>query len=397
MDKKKNILMVAYYAPPYGAVGAVRITKFVKYLLKLDWNVTIITVKEKYYTKYNWEWLNDVNGAKIIRTDIAKYHVPGLNEQGFYWIRHLKSAIKKELKKNIYDISYWTGGPFMHWSVAAWTKKKYGLKYVLDFRDPWFLSPYSKNTKALKIRNYIYKKVENKVIREASLVINVTEEATKLYENYYSTEPGEKFVTIYNGYDLDDFDFTAKSSKDKTLKITYTGKFGHFRDPRPFLQAFKQLIKIKNITDDLIKFVWIGEQEGHVITEINNMGLQNYVDLKGFIPYNEAMKVLSGSDYGLLIAGNHPFEPTTKIFDYLAINMPIIALVNTEGFITRTLSNVKYTYVVKNNKTDIYALLLNIYENKITIPEASEKMDSSGIFDRQKLTNKLREELLRLI
>ena len=41
----KKILIISYYWPPNGGVGAYRVTKFAKYLAKSGWNIIVLTPK----------------------------------------------------------------------------------------------------------------------------------------------------------------------------------------------------------------------------------------------------------------------------------------------------------------------------------------------------------------
>ena len=46
--KKKKILMLAYYFPPFGGVPVQRTLKFAKYLKKYGWNPLVLTVRNGY-------------------------------------------------------------------------------------------------------------------------------------------------------------------------------------------------------------------------------------------------------------------------------------------------------------------------------------------------------------
>lgn len=132
---------------------------------------------------------------------------------------------------------------------------------------------------------------------------------------------------------------------------------------------------------------WVGKSEDHVVQIIKQHNLEEYVQIAGFLPYSDVINELVKSDYGLLIAGDHAFELTTKMFDYLALNIPIIAIIKSEGLISRILSKVKNSYVLANNEESIYTILSNIYLEKVS-KNQSCNIDIDGLFDRKKHAKK---------
>ncbi len=48
----RNLLVVAYYFPPCGGGGVVRVKSFVRYLRDNGWRPLVLTVKEKYYPAF---------------------------------------------------------------------------------------------------------------------------------------------------------------------------------------------------------------------------------------------------------------------------------------------------------------------------------------------------------
>ena len=354
-----NILIVAYFFPPYSQVGAFRVTKLVKYFKKFGWNITVITVDDIYYDKTdkNDFMLNEIrNDVKIIKTKKIKMNLP-IKEQGAYWIKDLYIELKKELKKKRYDYVFYTAGPFLHLAIATIIKKISKVPYIIDYRDPWLLGPYIKSKKFKKIAALL----EPRIIKNAKYVINVTEPATKMHKEFYP-QYCEKFITVENGYDKDDFK-GIKSIRDNNydILVVYSGKLGGFRNITPFLNSLK---KFNKMNEKKIYFMHIGkEEEGIKQYIINNKEIDRYIILKGFLPYKEALQYIKGSDLCLIIGGGHPYEPTTKIYDYIALNKPILCINDIEyGYLHDTLKNYNCTEYVKNNVFDITNSISKITE-----------------------------------
>ena len=354
--KPKKLLMVAYFSPPFAEVGVVRVAKFAKYLKKEGYDITVLTAKEKYYQTVNDSYTKDVEGIKTIRTAKMPSILPGINEEGFYWAPVLFFYLLYQMSFSRPSMVYFTGGPFYQWMLAPLCRL-IGVKYIVDFRDPWKLSPYVVRKKGFfgNITSGLEAFIERFSIKYANTVINVTHQATEMYQNEYP-EFSKKFVTITNGFDSDDFKNVEPISISK-FDIVYSGKFGTFRDVVPFFKAFKKLIDNKQFKAEDIRFVWVGREEKHIVDVIKEMKLENYVTMLGFLPYKENLQYIKGSQIAMLIAGEHPYEPTTKIFDYMALEKNILGITSSSGFVSETLGDYPLGEVSKNNADTIFSLL----------------------------------------
>ncbi|PFX98198.1 hypothetical protein COL41_04185 [Bacillus mycoides] len=386
----KKILIVAYYIPPFGGVGAVRVTKLIKYFYKMGWDITVLTVDESYYDPkmLDHDKLKDIDSSiKIVRTKRMSQFT-SFQEEGFYWLPSLYKSLRQTLKKEKYDYVYYTGGPFIHWTLAPIIKKISGVPYILDFRDPWLLTPYNSS----KIRKLYASIVEPGVVKNASLILNVTDDATNMYMEHYQDISSEKFITIPNGYDPDDFkgiESDKVNVQTEGIKIVYTGKFGSFRDPKHFLEAIYSYNKINK---KKIYFVHVGEKEGCVNKVLEeNPNLNEYTIQTGFVSYRRALSYINESDICLIISGGHPYEPTTKIYDYIALNKEIICINDINyGYLYETLKNYKGSYYVRNNTQDILEMLSELSDAKENVPESNHEM-----FNREVIFTRLNDIILK--
>ncbi len=393
-----DILIVAYHFPPDGVVGAQRVAKFSKYLRKFNWNVKVVTVKEKYYYYKNPELLDNLAGVEVIRTERLPTFIPGVNEEGFYWCPSLWLTLKKEILIQKPDVVYFTGGPFYHWILAWLLKRIYHLPYILDFRDPWSLNPYRKKqvTAFSGLARWLEKKLEPLIIKEADLVINVTEEATIMYQEKYNKLCEKKFVTLPNGVDREDLSEIGDGINFTPFDIVYTGKFDSFRNPRSFFEAYKLFIDRFSLTPDDTRFVWVGIPEESILSILKDLNLKQYCQIVGFKPYKEALKYIQGSKICLLIAGEHPYEPTTKIFDYIFLDKYIIAQALQGGFVSRVLKEYgKADLIPFFDSRAMYDVLIRNYENGGKILTGNDSIKSR--FDREHISFELNNLMLGVI
>jgi len=303
-------------------VGAFRITKMVKYLLRMGWDITVITARKDLQTSSrNEDLLREVEGARIIRTDADAHSLLPIREHGFLWRKELKKELNRLLQEESFDVSLWTGGPFMHFPVAVWMKKRYHLPYVLDFRDPWaFALDWKGAGIAGEIKRRIACWMERRAVRNAAAMVHVSTPCAELYQSRY---PESGVVEIPNGFDPEDY-ADVKPKSFSRFDIVYPGKFAHLCDPEVFFQAFRSLVESRKLTPADIRFVWIGEKEGFVDDYIRKYALDEYVTRTGFLPYRQALEYISGARLGMLLSSRHTLA--TKIFDYLALGKKVLLI-----------------------------------------------------------------------
>ncbi len=394
----RKILVVAYHFPPDGVVGAIRVAKFAKYLSRLNWVVKVLTVEDKFRNFKNNSLLKEVEHLDIVKTKRLRRFIPAVYEEGLYWLPILWLHLLKEIKSFKPQVVYFNGGPFYHWVSAYFLKKFYKLPYVLDFRDPWSLNPYRKTKKTLFSQGarILESLLEPLLIKNADLIINVTDEATNMYQERYGNYSKEKFITIPNGFDREDLEAAGEGISFSNFDIVYTGKFDSFRNPKPFFKAFKQFIMNHSLSPEDMKFVWVGHPEELIVNMIESYSLGSYCYLVGYKPYHEALQYIKGGKVGLVIAGEHIYEPTTKIFDYIFLNKFILALAPVGGFIDRVLKDYRNSIIIYNNKKEeILKELVKIYNSSMHVDVNQDFR--RDCFDREILTFRLSEHLQSLI
>ena len=373
----KKVLMIAYYFPPAAGVGTFRIAKFVKYLPCFHWKPIVLTVKTSNYRKLDETLIADLpRDIEIYRTGIAR--LP-MNEVGMRWLPILIKESKKIIEREKIDIVYFTGGPFFQWRASPIIKRKCKIPYVIDFRDPWVLSPYKNKSKGLKknIGEFLSKRWEPLVIENTARVIFATKEMEELYSAKYPSYK-QKFLTIENGYDPDDYrDISPKDFS--TFSIVYTGKMSYYRNPKSFFEALRLVKDRINF-----QFFYVGEVELILEKLVTEKGLKDRVIFTGLKLYKEAISYSKGADILVLITRGSKIEFTQKVFDYISCNKPIIAIANRKSAVAKFLNNFENSFVIENDPQAIKDAIIKIYKNRLT---------NLGVKDRKKILKYHRKNL----
>ncbi len=371
----KKVLIISYHFPPDAAVGAIRPAKFAKFLPEFGWEPIIYTVKDRYYESCDNSKLEPalktlkIYRANLIPSPLGIYsrlvgkknkslnlpppvqfvnktsqgevssikrfissivRVPD-DKQG--WIANIVMDGIRILRKHKID-TFVTSGPPMSTHIGGLLLKIITqTKWLADFRDPWWTVCYAKGPGYhTQLSDGFEKWLEAQVICRADCVISTTTSVTNYFKSIFPPANRNKYFTISNGFDDDDFvelgpNVLRKKSK---ITITYAGTLYYNRDPEPFFVALSRLINRGIINQDEIEIDLIGNcvyyRDKSVAGLINEYGLSSTVQLLGVMPFDKTLENLMNSDGLLLFAQGQSEQIPSKVFEYLNLNKPILAI-----------------------------------------------------------------------
>lgn len=360
----KKVLLFTYYWPPSAGPGVQRWLKFCKYLQEFGIEVTVLTPENPNASNYDQSLINEIpTNLRIIKTnsfepfDMYKI-LMGKNKKGeslsvgginvfndkslkqrlsiyiranFFipdprkgWNKYAYKAAVTLLKKETFDAVITTGPPHSTHLIGEKLKRKHGIKWMADFRDPWtnyFENKfYPKTARTKRIEN----ELENKVVSSADAIIVVSPGLKKEFENR-----AKKIEVISNGFDEDDI---ADSSTQKGNKfvISYVGNFKPNQNCEAFWKAVKRVIKvIKEDSSITIEINLTGNVDNTIKKSIEKNGLNDYVNYKPYMPHKESTKEMVQSAALLFIVpqtDHNKLILTGKLFEYLASGVSFISI-----------------------------------------------------------------------
>jgi glycosyltransferase involved in cell wall biosynthesis len=403
--------MVAYYYPPLGGIGVHRTLKFSKYLPEYHWEPVVLTIRP------GKGLLMDPSLEQEIPAEAQIFRTPSLSlplwlpwrvrnfisrwifvvDEQLGWLPYAVRAGRRILQASPCQVIYTSSSPYTDHLIGYRLKKRLGVPWVADFRDPWV------GNFAIRIptrfHRYLVSVLERRIVHLADRVLVVNEPTRGAFLQRYPGLEKDKFQAIPNGYDADDFEALSPLNPlaDQFL-LVYSGSFyGERRTPRFFFEALQNLIGSSAIPEQAIRVRLVGNAGKATLQMIESMGLSGVVEMSGFLPHREAIAQLLAADALLLVVGAGMSSESVlpgKIYEYLASGKPILGLVP-PGVSADLIREAGAGVVVDPQDVQgIAAQILNLYErwkkgtlNVQSDPQVVER------FSRRSLTSQLADVL----
>jgi len=354
----KKVLVIAYYFPPLGMGGVQRVMKFCKYLPQFGWQPVVLTVKNIHYYAKDPTLEQEIRGLKIFRTeslDPARINakLPGKNNTPEFQLRtnfpprsfqslgvHLMREIffpdskilwlpfavregAQIIEKENIDLIFSTAPPISSHLIAHLLKKHYHLPWVADFRDYWSSSDYIPTHTPLHC--WMYRKFTHSIIASANGIIAVS---SPIIETINSENPDTTalFEVITNGFDWEDFS-SIQPRKFTKFTIIYSGNLNPLRSPEPFFRALSLLFRENPQLPEKISVIFLGQ---HFDIDLSHLpdDIAESISFISYLPHRQSLEYLLGADLLLFLLApqSAPGVVTGKIFEYLATQKPILAI-----------------------------------------------------------------------
>lgn len=423
----RKVLVLTTHFPPSAHVGAKRIAKFCKYLPQYGWQPIVITRKTSQFHLLD-ETLNDDLPSNI---QVYRVGAEGKNKQianfggkpkrynilktilitiydflifyDYFWIIKAFMQARKIIKDNDIKVVLTTFPNAEPLIVGILLKYFLGIKWVTEFRDPWLLSHHVYNIPASQ--RLLEKYLEMKIMRKSDHIIVIGEELKKIFSNKDYEKSYNNISVIYNGYDPDDFIDLEKEIKEDRFVVTLLGTWGKQITPEYFLRALGKLLRNNNNIRRQIIVRFIGEVKFdpqlalNIKRIIHEENLQDIISMVPFMPHKKGLAKLKVSDLLLLVTQvpqtetDYNFVIGTKIFEYLYIGKPILALVPPEGEVAQIIKRANAGEIAEPTdlvgiQEKIYALYRQYINGELTIkPDRAYINQFSRVFLTEKLAN----------
>ncbi len=285
--------------------------------------------------------------------------------------RNIYTFTKSYLKQNKdIDRLIITASPFPIFRFGYLLNRKFGIKWLADYRDDWSTCEARIYTSLEKFLNIFERNSERKWINSASFISTVSNH----YRNKITNFTGKKGFTLLNGYFEEDFK-DLKHIDSEVFTIVYNGSLYASQPVEKILNAFKLFLDKHIENKKLIRFVFAGtaydKNQLHRINNASKDFAENIVVTERS-PRKDILDLQCASHALIMISHlNCKGIPSSKIYEYLAIGKPIISYPPDGDIIDKTLENYNLGFVCSteemfaNQLSELFKRFLNHKSNEL--------------------------------
>jgi len=371
----KHVLIITYYWPPSGGAGVQRVLKTVKYLRAFGWEPVVYTAKDAAYPVLDESLTKDIPaGVEVIRGDIwepyelykkftgqkknsrvysgfmTEGRKPSPAQRASVWLRgnlFIPDAramwwrpsvrfLNEWLKTNEVDAILSSGPPHTTHLIARDLKRKHGLPWLADFRDPWTDIDFYDQLMLTGWADRRHRALEQSVLREADRVTTVSWHWAEAFGPLGHPDVG----VITNGFDAEDFGGEITGEPDATFSICHIGSLNKDRNSETLWRTLAKLAAEDHVFRADLRLRFIGKVEAVTFHQLTELGLEDRVERIDYVPHAEITAALARARVLLLLTNDTPnvlgIMPG-KLYEYLAARRPILAVGVTEGDSARVL------------------------------------------------------------
>ena len=427
MSYKKKVLIITYYWPPAGGSGVQRWLKFSKYLRDFEIEPVIYTIDNPSYPILDKSSESEIpkdleilkqaifepnsmlsffgrNNKKesagflnpnptffgsIIQYIRANYFIPDARK---FWIQPSVNFLSNYLENNHIDAIITTGPPHSMHLIGLELKKKLGIKWISDFRDPWTEIDYFQQLPLTKKATKKHQDLEQEVLINSDMVVVVGETMKDKFLKHTN-----RIEVLTNGFDTIETSLTQEL--DEKFSITHVGLMNSDRNPTILWEVLNEISNTNlNFKNDL-RIKLIGKLDDAVIQDLKVFD-HNTIETIPYLDHKDVSKYQASSQVLLLSINEVPSAKgiiTGKIFEYLQAKRPILAIGPEDGDAAMILKNTNAgTIVGFKNKTALKATILNLYKD---YKEGVLFVKSVNIeqYHRKNITSQLAEVIKKVV
>ena len=427
----KRVLIVTYYWPPSGGSGVQRWLKFVKYLVRAGWQPVVFTPENPSFTLEDKSLMKDVpNSVEVIRFPIwepyqmffklsslagnknpqqADFISTGkktffqktsswirgnflIPDARIFWVKPSVEYLIDFVKRNKIEKIITTGPPHSIHLIGLKLKKlNPALYWIADFRDPWSEWDLLDTLSLTSLARKKHVALEKKVLTTADRVLTIAPYHVKRFEAL----SGRKVDLITNGFDEDDFE-KIENTRTEKFTIRHVGIVDELRDPKPVMQAIKELCSSDPYFANHVRVEFIGKVNSSFKKFVReDAQLSTITKFLDQIPHDQLLRLHGSTDLQLLVLAHTAIAPGNlpgKFFEYLASRKPILAIGPVDGDAANILHQSKTGAIKEHTDQEgIKTELLGYYE----LWKSGDSIVTGEIemFTRKKLT----ESLIKLL
>lgn len=367
----RHVLIIAYYFPPLGGIGSVRMTRFATFLPENGWRVTVLApANGSYYRDPALSFPEELVlrsrslelsriGKGVLRTggsDTLRAHPSGLRrgmqvaarrlayfpdaQIGWYW--PAARAGRAAMRQCSFDAIFSSAFPVTAHLIARRLHRDSGIPWVAEYRDPF------SETFAGAANRRRAVALERSIAGEAAGLVMTSPSWARTHAARWD----RPVSVITNGYD----EVLRANPPMLEFELTYLGSLQpQWQNLRGLWQAIRNLTDAARPAVDRVCF--IGQPQAEIREELAEFGLSPRVEITGLLPHGEALDRLRNAGALLLVGPSDARSELrgwipAKTFEYLASDLPVIFVGDRSCDVARLVEQHPGCYVVDSSDVE---------------------------------------------
>ncbi len=345
------VLIVAHAFPPENITGALRPARFFKYLPKHGIQTRVVSARPDLAAEpgvLRVPLAAPPLGARV-RSEVLRFAQRFLlpyNDE-LPWVPHAVAAAERMLEAGEVSTILSTFPPVATHAVGLWLKRKHGVRWVADFRDPFATNPF-------RTRKWFFDydlRFERAIFEAADVIVANTDGAAQHWRETYP-EAASRIHVIWNGFDPAQPFPVQPPRTEGPLVVSHTGTLYGGRHPGLFLESIERLIGAGKLDPGALRLELVGPVESDAragFAAVLSRMPSGMVECTGQpLAQAEANRRMASADILLMLDMNergHSVQVPAKLFDYARCDRPMLSFTSPGSPLERILASSGITHL----------------------------------------------------
>ena len=370
MNADRRVLVISYYYPPYGSVGATRVSKMTRYLADHGWQATVLTVAgddrpaevdieipasnihrvaqqfdvmrgprtllgrksvegRRFSTHRRWK------SSALWHVGMVYRNLVCLPDPQIGWLRPAQREAMRLVNDVRPHVLLSSSFPNTSHLIGARVAASSGVPWVAELRDLW---TDNHNFRRVEPLRSVERWMEERVLRRANALVTVSE----VWAHHLAQRFGRPVDVVPNGFDPADYPPRAVRT-DGRFTLVYTGMLYHGKqNPAPLLRAIGAMASAREITPATFQLQLVGHYLGPMLQLAESMRLLDFVSADPPVPHREALRRQVDATALLFLDwadGTSTGWYSAKIYEYLGARRPILSVGPRDSVVAKLLAD----------------------------------------------------------